>query len=69
MCPRLSCVIRLPAATEAHPCDAETSGALTCHRTHRKQKDNMPRDETNSTLARKGTQEEKNGEETVERSL
>lgn len=31
MCIRLSCVIRLPTATEAEPFDAETSGALTCH--------------------------------------
>lgn len=36
MCLRLSCVIRLPAATEAHPFDEETSRALTCHRTHQK---------------------------------
>lgn len=44
MCLRLSCVIRLPTAAEAHPFDAEASGA---RGNARKQKDEM----MNDTLA------------------
>lgn len=50
MCLRLSCVIRLPTAAEAHPFDAE---ACRAHGDARKQDDEM----MNDTLAcaRKGT--------------